>query len=109
MHCMDTWSDWACPLLDSLMVCVGAAAVTRPCLLQPPVLARSGKTLAFVLEWDVHTAGGLRYIRRLRQVACFPAVKSMKTVGLLVEQLHHTAVRIACPDKDIGKRQELLI
>lgn len=33
-------------------------AVTRPCLLQPPVLLRSEKTQAFVLERDICPAGG---------------------------------------------------
>lgn len=53
---------------------------------------------------------GLRYIRRLWQVACSScAVKSMNMVGLLVEQLRHTATEVGVnlfPDKDIRKRQE---
>lgn len=53
---------------------------------------------------------GLRYIRRLWQVACSScAVKSMSMVGLLVEQLRHTATEVGVnlsPDKDIRKRQE---
>lgn len=60
---------------------VGVAAVTRPCLLQPPVLACPEKTLAFVLEWDIHTAGGGGTFSSYDRWRSLTAVRSMDMVG----------------------------